>query len=212
VTELIVADTETGGLNPSTDALLTVALVHWIDGTLLERVEFKVRTEGRRVTPEALAVNRIVLVEHERDALPRSVVADLLVRWVRLQWRGSGGKGKGGKAGRARLAAHNLAFDLGFLRELVPDDEWGRIFSHHGLCTMQIMEFLEAARLVPESVGGGLDRAVDYFGIEIPEAARHTALGDCVAAAQLLTAMTEHVQPPKGWRQFFSRRVSEAIA
>ena len=47
MTRLLVLDTETGGLDPETDALLSVGLVDWRDGLVTRKLEILVDAERR---------------------------------------------------------------------------------------------------------------------------------------------------------------------
>jgi DNA polymerase-3 subunit epsilon len=86
---------------------------------------------------------------------------------------------------------HNVGFDIGMLKRLcklanaVPFED---LFSHRSLDTMSILRYLHLAGKVPESAlssTGGFD----HFGIIVPPADRHTALGDARATAELLNRM-----------------------
>lgn len=184
---LIFVDTETGGLDPSRHDVLTVALVDWRDGVLGESVEFKARADPARVDPEALAVNRIDLAAHNAAAEPAGVVADRVVRWCRARWHGE--RLIGGP--RTRLAGHNVAFDVGFLRALIP--HYGRQFDHRAVCTLGLLPIFWHAGLIA-SDAGRLGEACAAFGLNLPADEAHTALGDALASARLYTRMLELVR------------------
>lgn len=175
--QLIFVDTETGGLDPTADALLSVGLVDWRDGNVVDTCEILVDAEGLRCTDAAMAVNKIDLDYHHGLSVPRSEAGRLIRDWCKPR-------------GRVWLAGHNVTFDVGFLRRLFEPGSWGASFSHRTLDTMNVLAFLGHAGLIPDGIGK-LDKAITHFGIPIDPDRRHTALADAVATAHLYTAMLD---------------------
>ena len=65
--KLLVTDTETGGLDPTKQDVLTLAFVVWEDNKILDRIEFKVSKEEYRTNEEAMKVNKINLEELRKE-------------------------------------------------------------------------------------------------------------------------------------------------
>jgi DNA polymerase-3 subunit epsilon len=82
----------------------------------------------------------------------------------------------------AVLVAHNAPFDLAFLR--LKEKVIGRRFDNPVLCTV-----LMSAGLFDHSGQHTLDALCERFGITIPPEARHTAMGDTVATAEVFVRM-----------------------
>lgn len=178
---LIVLDTETGGLDPSRHPILTIGAVAWQDGELGERAEWKLYAPPQFVDPQALAVNGIDIEAHNREAIRPDEAAQALLRFGR---RHSDGQ-------RIRLAGHNIVgFDAGFLRALYGPREYWRHFHHRPIDTMTLLPFLWLADRGQDI--GKLAEACEAFGVEHEGA--HTALGDALATARLLTAMVERMR------------------
>lgn len=173
MTSLLVIDTETGGLNPETDALLSVGLVDWRDGLVTRQAEILIDAEGLACSPKALEVNGIDIDAHHAYSVTRAEAARLIRDFA-------------APMGRPWLAGHNAQFDIGFVRRLFTPETLRQTFSHRVLDTLQILAFLEHAGLIPPGIGK-LDQAISYFGIEMPEGKRHTALADALATAELYT-------------------------
>lgn len=180
---VIFCDTETGGLDPFKHDILTVALVDWRDGVIGDSVEYKVVADPKRVTTEALAVNRIDLKAHNAKGLPAVNVAFAMREWISKRWLGD----------RVRLGGHNVSFDVGFLRALI-GPAYGRTFSHRPICTMNMLPLLWHAGIIPNDMGK-LTEACDALGVPMPATEAHTALGDALASARLYTAMLKRVRP-----------------
>jgi DNA polymerase III epsilon subunit-like protein len=175
MTRLLVLDTETGGLNPETDALLSVGLVDWQDGAVLRQAEILVDAAGLACDPKALEVNNIDLEVHHAYSVSRDEAARLIREFCRPM-------------GRPWLTGHNIQFDIGFVRRLFTPEVLRQTFSHRVLDTMQVLAYLGHCGVIPEGIAK-LDQALDYFGITMPDGRRHTALADALATAQVYSAM-----------------------
>ena len=181
---LIFTDTETGGLDPKHHEILTVALVDWRDGQIGDTVEWKVKARPEFVSPQALAVNGIDLAEHNAQALDQKIVVREITAWCRAHWL---------SGERVRLGGHNVAFDVGFLSHMI-GPLYYRAFHHRPVCTMNMLPLLWHAGIIPNDVGK-LTEACAAFGVPLPAAEAHTALGDALASARLYTAMLKRVWP-----------------
>ncbi len=172
MTDLLFLDVETGGLSPATDALLEVGLVHWRDGAVLDTLNLSIRSDGRRVDPEALRVNGIDVAAHDRTARHPIHAAAYLCTWIGTRWPGM----------RPDPAGHNVPFDLGFLQVLLGRERYGRVLGRRAVDTCAILRFVCEAELVtlPRH---SLDMACAHFGIRRERA--HRALDDALAAAEL---------------------------
>ena len=128
---LLIIDTETGGLDPRTNAILEVAGVVWERnpgqaGRILGKFRYAVDDPDGTCEPRALEINGIDLATH--DGLPPKVVVTLIEDFIQrvylddvdggfhllLTPRVSGCP----KMERVVLGGHNVGFDVGFLKRL----------------------------------------------------------------------------------------------
>lgn len=175
MTRLLVLDTETGGLNPETDALLSVGLVDWQDGRVLRQQEILVDAAGLNCDPKALAVNKIDLDLHHAYSVSRAEAAEQIRTFCQPM-------------GRPWLAGHNVQFDIGFVRRLFTPEQLRATFSHRVLDTMQVLAYLGHSGKIPDGIGK-LDQALAHFDITMPASQRHTALADALATAALYSSL-----------------------
>ncbi len=184
--KLLVLDTESGGLDPQVHSILSVGAVVWEDGKLGPEIEIFVLEDPLVVTPRALEVNRIDLVEHARKAVPPLEAQQLLHAFWHDNFDGK----------PAVMVAHNADHDAGFMRRLMrlanPDDRraYDTYFSHRKLDTAGVLRFLHLTGKLPEHAISS-DGWIKHFGIEIPGHERHTGLGDARGTAQLLTKLID---------------------
>lgn len=161
-------DTETGGLDSENSSLLTAAfLVVDEDGNSVEELDLKLSPEDRvyQVHPKAMAVNKINLDHHDREALPykdaRAKVESFLHR--------------NSSRGRLIPIGWNIHFDLDFLhRYLLNKQSWEKWVSYRKLDLCGIGRFLHLCGAVPMS--GGLSDVARSFDIDVT--GHHNALYD----------------------------------
>jgi DNA polymerase III epsilon subunit-like protein len=103
--DLIAIDTETGGLDPTRHALLSIAAVPSWD---YEPFSVFIQPEGE-VDPQAAAVNGYSPEEwRQRGAVPLKTAMVAFLHWL---------EASGARARKAQPLAHNSAFDQAFLKE-----------------------------------------------------------------------------------------------
>lgn len=165
----VVFDTETTGLNPVNDTIVSIAGVRIVNGRILTGETFdRLVNPGRPIPRESTLIHRIS-DDMVRDRPPISVVLPQFKAFV----------------GEAVLVAHNIAFDLSFLK--AHEKTSGVRFDNPVLDTM-----LLSATLYEHADDHTLDGLSRRFGIEIRD--RHTALGDAVVTAAALVAMFEGLE------------------
>ena len=183
---LVIIDTETGGVDPHTHSLLSVAFVS-LDGE--RRLEVFVREATLVTNPESMKVNGIDLAWIEREGLSPREACDQLDAFLREEVRLGGGK-------PALLVGHNVAFDLAFLKRLyrhAGETQESPLISHRSLDTHTLLWALAALGRVPASACGS-DGAFSHYQVAPPQELRHTALGDAVATRALLRHLLHDLQ------------------
>ncbi len=114
----VVVDVETGGFNPTTDALLEIAAVlveMQGDGTLVRGETYRYHVapfEGANIEPASLEVNGIIPDHPLRPAIPEKEALQKIFTEIRQAVRGN-------ECTRAILVGHNAYFDHGFLNAAV---------------------------------------------------------------------------------------------
>lgn len=161
---LVVFDLETTGLEPSQgDEIVSIAGVRIVNGRLLRGEFFDSFVNPRRKIPPA--ATRIHGIDDGMvgDADPISVVLSRFHEFV----------------GDAVLVAHIAAFDMKFIS--LKQEQAQVRFEQPVLDTV-----LLAAHLFEGAEDLTLDTLAARFNISLPDEARHTALGDTIATAQVL--------------------------
>jgi DNA polymerase-3 subunit epsilon len=168
-TTFVVFDTETTGLSPRDDLIVSIAGVRIVNGRILTGETFDRLVNPGRPIPKASTLIHRISDNMVRDRPPIAVVLPQFKAFV----------------GEAVLVAHNIAFDLSFLK--AQEDSCGVRFDNPVLDTM-----LLSATLHEHADDHTLDTLARRFGIEVRD--RHTALGDAVVAAAALVAMFDGLE------------------
>lgn len=174
----VVVDVETGGLEPSTDALLELAAVILdVDenGRIVpvDRVAVHVKPfEGARLDPVSMKINGIDVDHPFRDALVEDEALRTFFRPIRRKVKEVGAR-------RAILVGHNAPFDLAVINAAVARTGYKRN-PFHPFSTFDTVTL--SALAVGETV---LAKALDAIGLSWDSKQAHGAVYDAEQTAKL---------------------------
>ncbi len=177
-------DTETGGLDPRRHSLLTLGLVVGDKTGVRDRTEIAIKHDPYVVSGGGMKVNRIDLAVHHEGAHVPAGALDLLDAFLRRHFP---------PEASLTLVGHNVAFDRAFLGAFL--ESQGRSleprFHHRTVDTHAIAAALRDAGRLPRDLKLSSDGLFAHFGVHVPEASRHTALGDALATFELYWKLVE---------------------
>jgi DNA polymerase-3 subunit epsilon len=184
--KLLILDTETGGLNPNCDALLSVGLVVWEDRALLAREEILIKGDPKKVSTRSLEINGIDLEQHNQVAYSEEEAFGRITRFLKKHFQYF----------PVIICGHNVGLDIRFLKSLflLQGADFAQYFSHRILDTASILQYVgiqmgyDQEKLLEFSSS---DHAFEFFKINIEEKDRHTALGDALATGMLLNQLLD---------------------
>lgn len=181
----VALDTETGGTRPVEDfSLLEVgAVVFNRDGVVLDELELAVQPEGGiyRVTPGAMNVNHIDLVEHATRAVPAGQAAQLLTAFV-------------APFNKPVLVGWNVAFDREYVAtHLLGEAMMMKLFNYRTMDLHAAMNVAALADRMPYTKG--LEQTARFFGLlGDDERQEHRALGDTHLTVQVFNRMRQFIR------------------
>lgn len=186
----LVVDTETSGLDPNQHALLSVALVAWSRAGIGPSLDFFVFESELVADPASMAINRIELSHVAAHGVSPVEAVKRIESFVASLC---------GVGQRVALAGHNVSFDIGFLKRLfrLAAHDYSRVFTHRSFDTSSVLRYLRLTQLAALEDDSS-DAAFAYFGVPPAPHLRHSALGDAMATAQLITKLMElgeHLTP-----------------
>ena len=190
MSKLLVIDTETGGLDPSMNSILSVGAIVWEDGSLRDSFEVYVLEPNLQIDKKAMEVNRINLLWLREHGLnPVAAVKQF------LDFIGRNFNEYQSTRDKIPIVGHNVNFDVAFLRRLfrLAGQNYDDVFSHRVLDTAGILRFLTLTGKISIS-GASSTAAFEYFHVDINSSERHTALADARATGQLLTKLVALVK------------------
>lgn len=176
---ILFIDTETGGYNPSIHSLLTVGLVIWENGSIIESLEISINDGHLNATKQALKINLIDLEKHREIAIPPPLAIKQIIQFVKDNFY---------QHEKVTLAGHNISFDIRFIRHLFDTNHYSfsEYFSHRSIDTSSILHYLYLSGKLSSKIIDS-SGAFKHFGIEVK--GRHTALGDAIATAELFSKL-----------------------
>lgn len=175
----VVFDTETTGLDPhGGDEIVQIAALRVVNGRMVpgEVIDQLVDPE-RSIPPGSTAVHGVT---------PEMVVGAPKIQVAGAQFHRF--------CHNAVLVAHNAPFDMAFFHRHGPS--FGATFDNPVMDTV-----LLSAVLFGQQEEHTLDALAERFGVVIPEEARHTALGDTLATAEVFLRMLAMLEA-KGIRTY----------
>jgi DNA polymerase III epsilon subunit-like protein len=134
------------------------------------------------VTPEAMAVNKIDLVEHRKNGQD---IYDTINAWETFLHKNFGTR-------KIELCGHNVQFDIGFLRRLYRlssrESYFDKRFSYRSLDTIGLAFGLKIAGKLPLSKLN-LASLWSYYQINVSQEKAHNCLADALVTAEVLNKM-----------------------
>lgn len=184
--KFVVIDTETGGFNAGSDALLSVGLALFVDGAHVESREFYV-CDGRPANPEALKINGIDMAVVKRVGVsPKDALA--YIRMMTSAWG----------VAQPMLVAHNAPFDRRFLEQLVKDAgaRWFDVFDGRMIDSVAVCAALSLTDGAPVFPDFKLGTCCSVLGVDMSdiEGKAHGARFDAVSAGRVLVAAMMRAQ------------------
>lgn len=162
-----VVDVETTGANNKTDRLTDIAVVHVLDGEIIE-------TYSSLINPRQPIPIFIQEMTGITDELVKSAPNE---KDVLSEYNSFINKPN------SIFVAHNANFDYYFIRNSMIRN-FDKFIEHNILCTVKL-----ARKLLPKTQKVNLTSLTEYF--QIPVFMRHRALGDAFATAKALIRMLE---------------------
>lgn len=184
INRYIAIDTETGGLSPDTSLLTAYFTI--LDENLDSKASLSLFVKPNNgvysVTAQALSVNKINLIEHDKIAITYSKAGqdfrDFIIK------HSDGGKLKLIPIGQ------NVYFDLERIYGLLLNkNEAQKYMSYRLLDTGVITQFYKLKGVIPDSISGGLGSLATYFNIDHGKA--HTAEGDVNTTIEVLKKLKD---------------------
>lgn len=183
----LALDVETGGLDSDTSLLTAYFGVFSKDGDefmQIDELNLALRPDNGiyNVNPEALAINKIDLIELNKEAIYYKEAKSVLYSFLKENF----------KEERLVPIGHCVDFDiLCVQRNLLSRGSWEQFVSYRALDTMAVARFLQfTGKLAIESLS--LSSLIDFFDIKV-EGKLHNAKYDTLCTVKVLENLAKLV-------------------
>ena len=136
------------------------------------------------VTAEALGVNKIQLIEHDKIAIPESKAGTLLYNFLKTH----------SPNGTVKLTplGHGVAFDVQFIKRHLLNKSFNQFVSYRMLDTSSVIQFMKLTGSVSRDLAGSLSEIAMHFGVSTVSNVAHTARGDTWMVIEILRKLKEY--------------------
>jgi DNA polymerase-3 subunit epsilon len=159
-----VLDTETTGLDPDTDEIISIGAVRCVNGRLLQGETFERLVDPKRRVPDASTAIHGITNEMVKG---QPTIDQVLPAFARF-------------SEDTVLVGHNVGFDMRFLK--LKEAATGVVFDQPVLDTL-----LLDAVLHPDHTEHSLEAIAERIGVDV--LGRHTALGDALVTGEVFLGM-----------------------
>lgn len=181
--KILFIDTETGGLDPIKNSLLSIAFIVWQEFKIVDTKEILINDGVLNVTEYALQINGINIEEHKKVAIKPPEAINELDHFLSIYFTPDE---------KITLGGHNINFDVNFLRQFLSENNYSfnKRFSHRYVDTATILYYLYLSGKIEQKALSSQE-AFEFFGISLDN--RHTALGDAIATAKLFSILLKKI-------------------
>jgi DNA polymerase III alpha subunit (gram-positive type) len=134
------------------------------------------------VTGEALGVNGINLVEHDKVAITEGKAATALYEFLKKHSVGP----------KLIPLGHNVAFDCEFMKEKLTKN-WNEFVSYRCVDTASFVQCLKLSGHLPYELSGSLKEVAKHLGV-VPNGAFHTAKTDTWVTIDVLKGLLKLIK------------------
>ena len=195
--KLLGLDTETGGIESPDVSLLTASFVIFNESLKpLDKFNLAVKpnpVNGRTnyvVQSEALAVNKINLIEHDKVAITYKEGGTALYNWL---------QDKKNKYGKLTPFGNLVQGDISKLtRTLISLGAWGGFVDNRVIELTSIGKNLQLMGKIHQKQSLSIGALADFFEIKVDKALLHTAEYDVMIGAEILREYNKLLCSTKG--------------
>ena len=177
-------DCETGGLYTHKHSLLSIAFAVADENLeVIDVLEMKLKDQETnatfKVTAGALAVNKINIIQHNKEAITFADARQKLIAFLAKH-----------KLNKFIPLGHNIGFDFGFVYEnLMLKEEFDKFVDYRVLDTATIGRYLKEKGVGPAGRKSSLEHWSEFLGLEAKEEALHTAMFDTLLTVEVYRGM-----------------------
>lgn len=178
-------DTETGGIGLDKSLLTAYYGFYIYENQIFRKLDdlyLKIKPDDGiyKVTAEALSINKIDLIEHDKVAIFEKAAGTLLYNKLKA-WSDVSKE-------KITPVGHNVAFDIAQTGKLVSKGSWDNFVSYRTIDTGTLAQVLRLTGKIPDNIAGGLGHIAAYYKVSVSGKA-HEAPADVEMTIGVLEKM-----------------------
>ena len=181
-------DCEMGGRELKYSLLTAAFIVTTEDFNIQDRLYLEVKPEDGDyiVSGQGMAINKIDLQAHDRNAWPYKMAKGTLYNFLKKY-------SANGVSTRLTPVGHGVKGDIAHLiKNLISEGSWEQFCTYHYMDTSVVLQYLRAIGKMPHDTDGSVQALATYFGIHTPAIAKwHDAMFDAEMTMQVYKKMVE---------------------
>lgn len=184
--QYLAFDCETGGLDPKQHSLLEIAFAVCDENlNVVDVLEMKLKDQATnatfKVTPGALAVNKIDLLKHNKESITYDEGRAKLLGFLTKH-----------KDSKFIPIGHNINFDFGFVYEYLFDKpSFDQFVDYHARDTSLLGGYFKDMNIGPDGRKYSLNHWAEFLMIDIDPDTLHSALADTLLTIAVYKGMLE---------------------
>ncbi|MCW7479454.1 3'-5' exonuclease [Leptospira bandrabouensis] len=133
---ILILDTETGGIDPNTDSILTIAMLKYEEALTNPPTEIGIIPYGKKIKKSAIKYNNINNDLNNINFLPKEEAGKFITNYLENKFDLT--------VDKITLLGHNIGFDINFLKTFFKDldIDFYKYFSYRSIDTASILLFL----------------------------------------------------------------------
>lgn len=183
-------DTELGGLKKEYSLLTLYGQILNEDLNVLDEIDLKIKPDDGiyKVSADALSINRINLVEHDKISIPMSEASGKFNNFICRHSMNSGEK--------IIPMGHNVSLDIKFVKNyLISSSEWDKHFSYRKMDCHSVAMFLGFSGYLPKYDSYSLKTLAEHYHLDTD--GMHEAKKDVQITIQLFKLMSNKLKELK---------------
>jgi DNA polymerase III alpha subunit (gram-positive type) len=176
----LIIDTETTGLSPTKNQVLTIGLlatdINHKRIKILDHNHIFIKHLRYDTSPRAMNINKIDLNLLNKTGVTPTQACKKVHNFLTSN-----------NLNKTPIVGHNIAFDKNFLTNLFTQQNQNLPFHHETEDTLVLWRSLQRQSLIPSHLRGNLETVANHFQIDYTKA--HDALADCHITAKVYHEM-----------------------
>jgi DNA polymerase III epsilon subunit-like protein len=185
---ILILDTETGGIDPNTDSILTIALLKYEEVLTNPPTEIGIKPYGKKIKKSAILYNNINKDLNNIKFLSKEEVGKFIINFLENKFDYTSNK--------ITLLGHNVGFDINFIKILFKelDIDFYKYFSYRSIDTASILMFLYDAGKIETPVFSLKDAYSLHQGKNNNLFSSHQAFGDVFMTYYLYKSLKSYIE------------------